>query len=340
MPVLTRRQQMLTHHQLNGVKLSIESDEAMNEPSWAVEDDYERPQKEMDFPLTPLGKVPSRKDSMSNLRIYTYPSSDLHERYMESEEEASPSPDSETESNDEELKHKAPATSATEIFEATTVEESAAEIATAVPIRAVGRPKLVDIITLAPMHKRKRTDKSPLSRSVVMNGATPVSVIISDKPPSLTQVAAKNPAAEGNPPKRMDSLAPPAPDSWLPEDIDILQEEGDHYFPDLELRNPPSYNDYDPYSLDPPRLSPHNSYNNGKKPGSVARARNNSNGPAVANSNGWKGLTRSLSIAKKQTLHRGDHQVTKKPKMVARAANEREEPLAIPAFPLDGRNLD
>ena len=333
---------MLAPRQLTGVELSIEPHEAMGEHLWAVEDDYERPQKEMDFPLATLGKVPSRKDSVNNLRINTYPTSDLHERYMESEEEPSPSPspDSETESNDEELKHKAPATSTTETFEAAPIEESTAEIATAVPIRVVGRPKLVDIVTLAPMHKRKRTDKSILLRSVVKNSAARNSVIIGDKNPALVQEAAKNEISEGNPPKRMDSLSAPAPDSWLPDDVPVLQEvlreEGDHYFPDLELRNPPSYNDYDPYSLDPPRLSPHNSYNSSKKPGSVARARNNSTAPGAMNNNGWKGLTRSLSIAKKQTLHRADHQVTKKPKMIARAANEREETLAIPAFPLDG----
>ena len=339
MPALTRRQQILSPRQLIGMKPSIEMNEAMSEPLWALEEDYERPQKEMDFPLAPLGRAPSRKDSMNNLRINTYTSSDLHERYMESEEEPSPSPDSETESNDEELKHKAPAAPMTEAVEPILIEEYKAEIATAVPIMAVGRPKLVDITNLAPMHKRKRIEKPQLSRSALKNAAPRVTANPSEKAPSLGQEVTKVVKSEETIPKREDSLSALVPDSWLPDDATATQEEDD-YLPDLQLRRPPSYIDYDPYSLHPPRLSPRNSYNSGKKPGSVTRARNSSNPPVAINNNGWKGLTRSLSVAKKQALHRGDQQVTKKPKMVARAADEREEPAMIPAFTLDGRNVE
>ena len=338
MPVLTRRQQVLVPRQLANVKPSIETDEAVNEPLWTLEEAYKEPQQEVDFPLAVLGKVPSRKDSMNNLRINTYTSSDLHERYLESEEEPSPSPDSDFENNDDQLKHKAAGTLASDSSEPMLVEEYKAEIATAVPIMAVGRPKLVDITNLAPMHKRKRTDKPQLSRSVAKIAIARVSTPTSENGPFIVKEATKVATPEDHLPKREDSLSVPAPDSWLPDDVTIVQEEEDHYFPDLELRNPPSYNDYDPYSLDPPRLSPRNSYNSGKKPGSVARARNNSNPPLVANTNGWKGLTRSLSIAKKQTLHRGDHQVAKKTKMIARAANEREDALVLPEFPYDEKH--
>lgn len=343
MPVLTRRQQMLAPRQILSVNSSIETNEGMGEPLWAVEEDYEQLQKEMDFPLAPVGRVPSRKDSMNNLRINTYPSSDLHERYMESEEEPSPSPDSDSESYDQELRHKAPASSISEASEPLYIEEYKAEIATAVPIMAVGRPKLVDITNLAPMNKRKRTDKMQLSRSAVKNTAARIPATTSENSAVVAQEATKAITPESDLPKRKDSLPALVPESWLPDDVTIVQEENeenDHYFPDLELRNPPSYNDYDPYSLDPPRLSPRNSYNSGKKPGSVARARNNSNPPIAPNNNGWKGLTRSLSIAKKQALHRGGQQVNKRPKMVARAANEREDPEMIPAFPFDEKHLE
>lgn len=310
----------------------------MDEPLWAVEEDYERPHKEMDFPLAPLGKIPSRKESMNKLRINTYPSADLHERYMESEEEPSPSPDTQSESGEEEPKHKIPAASTTEAAQPAVIEEYKAEIATAVPIMAVGRPKLVDITNIAPMQKRKRTDKQQLSRSAVKNAASHIAASTRENGPSVAKEATKVVTPEEPIPKRKDSVSVPAPDSWLPDHVTIVQEEDEHYFPDLELRNPPSYNDYDPYSLDPPRLSPRNSYNSGKKPGSVARARCNT--PIPGSNNGWKGLTRSLSIAKRQALHRGDQQVAKKPKMIARAANEREDPLMIPAFHVDEKDLD
>jgi len=325
---------------LISVKPSIESNDAMGKPLWAEEDDYERLQKGMDFPLTPLGKTPLRKESMNNLRINTYTSSDFHERYMESEEEPSPSPDSDTESNEEELKHKAPAASTTQPSEPIDVEEYKAEIAIAVPIMAVGRPKLIDITNFAPMQKRKRTVKPMRSRSAVKNVTSRIPTVTEEVSPSVSKEVTKVTTSDDRTPKRQDSLPVLAPNSWLPDDVAIVPEDDDHYFPDLELRNPPTYNDYDPYSLDPPRLSPRNSYSSAKKPGSVSRARNKSNStPPIAMHNGWKGLTRSLSIAKKQTLHRGDQQVTKKPKMIARAANDREDPLTIPAFPFHEKEV-
>ena len=334
MPVLTHRQ----YRQVVNAKPSIELPEAMNEPLWTVEEDFQCPQKEMNFPMAPIGKVPSRKDSMNNLRINTYTSSDLHQRYMESEEEPSPSPDSDTESNNEELKHKVPATMTVDAAEPIVFDDTA-EIATAIPIMVVGRPKLVDITDFAPMHKRKRTEKIPLSRSAVKNPSTYISSATKENAHPVAEEANKITDVEEHLPKRKDSLPGLIPDSWLPDDVNSMQE-GDHYFPDLELRNPPSYTDYDPYSLDPPRLSPRNSHSFGKKPGSVARARNSSNPPlTTASNNGWKGLSRTLSIAKRQTLHRGDQQAAKKPKMIARAANEREDPLTIPAFPYDEREL-
>lgn len=323
---------MLAPRQLN-VKPSIEDTDSESEAFWDVQGDYEKPEKEMEFPLIPLGKVPTRKESMNNLRINTYTSSDLHERYMSDEEEPSPSPHSETSNYEEELKHKAPAASTTEVAEPVIYEEYTAEIAVAVPIMAIGRPKLVDITNHAPMHKRKRIEKPMLSRSAVKNAASRIPTSTDENAPSVVAKATTVATPENHIPKREDSLPNPAPESWLPDDVTVVAEEDDLYFPDLELRNPPTYNDYDPYSLDPPRLSPRNSYTSTtRKPGSVTRARNNPH-PPIAMNNGWKGITRSLSMAKKQTLHRGDQQITKKPKMVARPANERK-PCMLPAFPL------
>ena len=340
MPILHRRphQEVLASRRMTLAMPSIESNDTMGEPLWAVSEDFERPQKETDFPPAALCRVPSRKESTNNLRINTYMKSDLPDRYLSSEEEPSPSPDSETyEEAEEELKHKSCLTQVEEVGETSVVEEYKTEIAVAVPI-FVGRPKLVDITNLAPMHKRKRaaTEKQMLLRSAVKKAASRISIKPDENSPSVMQGATQNVTPEDELPKRKDSLNMPAPDSWLPDDATLVQEdeEEDHYFPDLELRKPLSYKDYDPYSLDPPRLSPRNSYSkNMNRPGSVARARNKSS-PPMAMNNGWRGLTRSLSIAKRQALHRGDYQVAKKTKMIARAANERAETQLIPPFPL------
>ncbi|KAF6225437.1 hypothetical protein HO173_012717 [Letharia columbiana] len=346
MPVLHHRHSVSGSRQLDGAKQSIKSNNAMADHLWILDETYERPEKERHLLSTTIGRVPSKKENPNHLRIDTYSKANLHDRYMSSEEEPSPSPDSDTESNEEELKHKVPEKVVEATTEPVTADEYEAEIAIAVPILAMGKPKLVDITNLAPMHKRKRAEKSVISRSLVKNATLRMPTVTDENRPLVASEATKIVTPEAGLPTRKASLRSLAPDSWLPDDgVRIVQEEeeeeDEHYFPDLELRKAPTYNDYDPYSLSPPRLSPRNSYNStSKKPGSVARARNTSNPPTTMNS-GWKGLTRSMSLAKKQALHRADHQVSKKPKMIARAADEREEPLIIPAFPFgDGRGVD
>ena len=345
MPGPQHRQSRLAPRQLAGAKPSIESNNAMGDHLWVVDEAFEMSEKETDPLATATGNVPSKKDTQKHLRINTYSQVDLHDRYMSSEEEPSPSPDSDTESNEEELRHKVPEMMVEVSSEPVTADEYEAEVAIAIPIIAL-RPKLVDITNLAPMHKRKRTDKSAFSRSAAKNAAARMPTATEVNEPLVALETTKVITPQERLPRRKDSIRSLAPDSWLPDDgVHIVQEEeegeDEHYFPDLELRKAPTYDDYDPYSLSPPRLSPRNSYNTtSKKPGSVARARNNSNPPITMNS-GWKGLTRSMSLAKKQTLHRADHQISKKPKMIARAANEREEPLIIPAFPFrDGRDVE
>lgn len=304
---------------------------------------YERPEKETNLSPTSTGSVPFKKNTQKQLRINTYSQADLHDRYLSSEEEPSPSPDSDTESNEEQLKHEMPEKITEAAVEPVSADEYEAEIAVAIPIIAM-RPKLIDITNLAPMHKRKRTKESAQSRSVAKNTALRMPTI----PDATDAEAIKVPPPTERLSKRKDSSCSLASGSELPNDgVQIVQkedeedeDEDENYFPSLELRKAPTYDDYDPYLLSPPRLSPRNSYNTtSKKPGSVARARKNSKPPIITNG-GWKGLTRSMSLAKRQTLHRADHQVSKRPKMIARAANEREEPLKIPAFPFrDGKHV-
>lgn len=105
MPTLTRRQQSLAPRQLAKARPSIDNSDFVDQQLRIAEEDYETSQKDMDLSSTPLVKIPSRKESRAQLRIDTYTPTDLPERYESSEEEPSPSPDSET----EELRHKIPA---------------------------------------------------------------------------------------------------------------------------------------------------------------------------------------------------------------------------------------
>ena len=356
MPVTARRQQIFAATQMTSSdRFGVPSYDAVSEHIWVV-DDFKKPQKEMDSPSAPLGKEPSRKHSVNNLRISTYPKPELHERYMSSEEEPSPSPDSETgsanggdakeeeqqgEGQDQELRPTSDTTAEREKDEAAEalIEEYKAEIAIAVPIMAIGRPKLVDITSLAPMHKRKRSsaDKNMLSRTAAKTATAQISSAADENNPFGSQDSAKWATTEEHLPSRRDSVTVLAPESWLPEDDSPTVEEKDMFIPELELHRPPSYSDYDPYSLNAPRLSPRNSPGNAlKKPGSVGRARKRTNAPfLIQNNPGLKGVAKSLNMAKRQEAYLPTKQVAKKPKMLARGPTERTEMPVIPPFPFE-----
>lgn len=332
MPVLQHRQQMLAPSQSASNRDSIDSEE--REHMWVVAEDYEQPRKEMEIPTTKLSRQPPRQKSRNTLRINTYPREELHERYLSSEEEPSPSPSEDIENHDEQVEHKSSKTSASDIVDILEITESKAEIAIAVPIVAMGRPKLIDITNLAPMYKRKRVSQPLTPQPTSKKFASGVSATDVEKTPSLVRDSADRhvPARRPVAPKRKDSLPQmQAPESWLPEEDPDSFQVNEHYFP-LDVRPTPAYRDYDPYSLKPPRLSRTNSPTSTK---GIVRARVISNVPLATGTAGWKGLTRSLSMAKRQSMQQ-QRPIAKKPKMVARAANEREELPLIPPFPFDG----
>lgn len=321
---------MLRHKHNASYRNSADSDETIREQVVIVGDDYEKPQKAMDFPSANSVNLAANTKPRKNLRIHTYSKTELHDRYMSSEEEPSPSPDSD-ESQEEELKHK-PSVKLQEPIDLSTVTDSEAKIAVAVPIISLGRPKLVDITNLAPMQKRKqRIPKSQMPNTAAKVQPTRLTAIADENAPfpakEAAEIATPPPTRSGNALKRMESQpALKLPSTWLPDEGTTASEDEQH-IPTLDVRRTPSYHDYDPYSLDPPRLA-------SNPRGSVARARGNAmSASASNNSSGWKGLTRSLSRAKRQQSYQ---QLTKKPKMVARAANEREDPLEIPPFPFEG----
>ena len=326
----------------------VKSADTMGEAIWVAngDQDYERSYEAMNSPSLHLSKTTTRKYSNDDLQIATYSKSDFHERYMSSEEEPSPSPDSETGSQydddmgdagdkSEESRCTNVMIEAGELTEVH-VEECRPEIAVAVPIMAIGRPKLVDIAALAPMHKRKRSAEKLTFSHIDLGNAASVASSQSVESSSLT---ASQPSTGQTTKEHLSqhksSTSVLAPESWLPEDDATSAEDDQYYFMDLGLRSPPSYNDYDPYSLNPPRLSPRNSYHvPARKPGSVTRARKQASLPRRTGSPvGWKGLGRPLSFVKRHEAYQPPRQVTKKPKMLARGASERGEAPFIPPFP-------
>ncbi|KAI4207450.1 MAG: hypothetical protein LQ346_000579 [Caloplaca aetnensis] len=383
MPVLTRRHQMRTETPRSSTESSNQ------EQIWLVEEDFEKPQKEMDFPSASL----TTKTSRQNLRLNTYSKGDLHDRYMSSEEEPSPSPDSsDAEStHSEELKHKS---SSRVLGDETCLDLSALEsdpqtaIAVAMPIVAYGRPKLIDITSLAPMQKRKRAIKQPVAPSSTLTKqqtlnrtktaeenhkpfianeavqmAVPLEKVADIARKQLTMAASRRLKEEQQQQKKQ-QRAPvsSAPASWLPIEED--EQHHDHTTDDEQDSWFPSDRDpYGPYDLEPIQLrrTQHNPI--------FQRKRNNSNPFTIVNSatlGVGRGLTRTWSIAKKgvgqhassssassfvrpssshsrgersgfeqKTYQSMERQITKKPKMVARGANEREEGLVLPPCPFD-----
>lgn len=353
--LLHRRQHQLHPKPSTSSWHSVSSSSNRNSRLWMVEEaGYENPQKEMDFPSAKLADKLSR----SNLRIDPYAKADLHDRYLSSEEEASPSPDDEHASgkqadsdendvegenaDDSSQSHKKSRTSSIQTCESDKENAiidlfaiSTPSLAIAVPILAVGRPKLIDVTNLAPMHKRKRS--SPSYFSSISSSPNNTNSTSTSKPlypthrhssNSTTHTLARHPTPEhsaldsfptptplrttapatpyhhhhhhhslggssssnSTSLKRHDSVRLHQPDTWLPpsptstssDDYDDAPQ--DHYFPDLDVRPTPSYHDYDPYSLDPPRLVPT------RQEGLVRGGEGGG---------GWRGVARGLSLGRR-----------------------------------------
>ena len=314
----------------------------MDEQLWLSNGRSNRLLKRSAFSCIPVNDALATKGSSGELRLETYSRSDLHERYMSSEEEASPSPDSDSvsqfggrespredgstvekeEGKDVGVEHRT-AQCDVEVLETSTEsssEDFRPEVAVAVPILAIGRPKLVDISKVAPMQKRKRVNPSATTepRNAHKGFGARQTLNVDDVADPVSKTA-----------------QPTAPESWLPESEASLTEEESDHLPSLHLQKPLSYNDYDPYSLHPPKLSPRNSYGAPvRKPGSVARARKQTMAPeAMASTPGWRGIGRSLSFPKPQPATPPlPRQVLKKPRMLPRGATERSSTPVIPPF--------
>lgn len=369
MPVLTRRPRVMASRQGESPRHSTDGNEG-KEQLWIVDEDDEKPQKEMDFPAAQLRKMPSRPKSRQNLlRINTYSKHDLHDRYLSSEEEPSPSPD-DGHDYEEELKQRSPDVIVDDVddaLDASSWDDVQAEIAIAVPIIAFGRPKLIDITNLAPMHKRKRPAKPLLpppaakdqNHAAVRPSATasasaaapagsasapPAVVVDENHPPPAHDARAEPimPLHTRQQWKRNESVSIPPPESWLPDDS--LAEVEDDLFPTLHVRSKAGHRKkYEPSAVG---LDPHRSpcrslhhFSTRVHDADHFTASSLSQPTALTPTSpggtpGWKGLSRSLSLVKRNS---GSHQqpVYKKPKMIPRGANEREDSPVIPPFPFE-----
>ncbi|MCJ1341121.1 hypothetical protein MMC09_006417 [Bachmanniomyces sp. S44760] len=360
MPIISRRQRSPDLRKSADSRDSFESLDSTNN-LWVVDGDLPKPPaKAMDFHLQSMATMPTRlTKSQNNLRIHTQPKSDLFERYQSSEEEASPSPTNFNTKTSKDVLEKDDSF-LDEIDEAVVM-------AVAVPLVSVGRPKMIDIARIAPIQKRKR----PVQRSfIAANGpAKRLGEIDENKTyaPTKKQQPVRHSydkdifALDGTPtlpPKRIDSLrvAPAAPDSWLPEEDEsvVIAEEGQELFPNLSSGSTPTtYAEYDPFSLNPPRLvsSPtfgrpgsstptnanRNSSSSNRISGSSINSNNNINIDAARS---WTGLSRKISIAKRSNpagAAAAEYSGTmrKKSKMIARPAGEREALPSIPPFPFE-----
>ncbi|MCJ1258655.1 hypothetical protein MMC24_006488 [Lignoscripta atroalba] len=345
MPVINRRQQSLDLRQVANGRISSDSLDSKKGHLWIVDADFEKPQKEMDFPSAKLKSLPPRQKSRNNLRITTIPQVELQDRYLSSEEEASPSPDDYTDNQDDALDQTTFDKAESEDSESSSTIISYPAIATAVPILSVGRPRLIDITNIAPMQRRRR----PLHKSHLNAGQKRLTALDENMEYSTsetTEIVASpmRPAI----PKRKESLPVPQPASWLPEEdvVPSEDEDDDHYFPDLgvDLRPTPSYADYDPYCLDPPRLVASPTYGPHSP---TTRARGGSGtyltGHNVSTTYLKTALPRRFSLVKRSNglvaeerpRSRENGNGNKKQKMVARAANDRGDLPIIPPFPFE-----
>ena len=331
MPSCSSRRQMLKAMPM------ADSTEDDNDHVWILSDADEH-SAEIHYVPGPLSKRPSRKSSRSNLKISTLSQPDPLERYASSEEEPSPSPVSDTASvcgeddTDERTQDQEEENEIQfeEKYEQHT-EEFKAEIAIAVPIMAIGRPKLIDIANLAPMHKRKRSnsDKISLARILAKNAIEQTATMPKENVAPSTEQS----DAETSPLDSIRTKTSQTPGSWpVDEENESVAEEDKDYFRSCNISSLPC-------NLTPltsrPGLSPSNSYTAPtKKPGSVARARKLARNSSTNSTPMLRSLAKSAVSIKESEAVKPIRQLNKKPKMLPRGPTERSGRSLAPPSPI------
>ena len=192
------------------------------------DENVQKADSDMDLPAHKLNAsyFPPRKESRRTLRLTTS-SPMLHQQYQSDEEQPSPSPNSYTDSYEEDENDRAAADMAsdggsceadTELDDYTDDEAAAASpssdsatprpeptvltaaaLAVAIPILAVGRPRVVSISSLAPMHKRAAPAAQPGSRL-----SASYTTLRRFRAPAPTTIRPSTPPRQLTPPHRQD----------------------------------------------------------------------------------------------------------------------------------------
>lgn len=319
MPVISHRQPRQGSAAWRNSYSSYSSNGSVRDSQlWIVQENGDQHrQKTMDFPAPRKPALALGQRQKRPLRVDTYSRPDLHERYLSSEEEVSPSPHE----NFGTAARQEAATYVEADVEPNTIDITSLEadvmigIAIVVNLMNVGKPKVIDIPRLAPMHKRRSNDPTKIPLRHRQGSVT--SCYSTRSTTSIKTVNATTGPAQPTEPEEttiqpeLDS--PPLPPIHLPTlpeaDLSIAHEASMLEFPGLDIRPTPSYRDYDPYLLDPPRLYP---------PSQRSRPRTNS-GSGFA----WKGgLSRN-----------SNGRVPMKTKKLVRRANDRSTLMHVPASP-------
>lgn len=263
---------------------------------------------------------------------------------------------------------------AVELYQA----EMKPQLAIAIPILVLGRPKLIDITNLAPMHKRKRSLAKSIPMPAVKKIATQASLRNSENRRSVSfhedapQPKEEQQQQQSTPDpqtrlKRKENFArTTAPVSWFPEVAPPTEEEEKHFHHELYTIPIPRPVDNDAVSLSPSRLSKFSKHS-GRQITEMVPPRSSSipKSPVVPRSPltpkspstpGWKGLSRSISMIRRQSVNLDADQplpsqqqqqpqqqatnpsnqsvksVLRKPKMIPRPADERAAGPIIPPF--------
>lgn len=200
------------------------------------------------------------------------------------------------------------------------------QLAIAIPILVLGRPKLIDITNLAPMHKRKRSIAKSIPMPSVKKIATQASLRNSDNRRSVSfHEDAPQPKEQQQQPlsdlqmrlKRKDNFAKAtAPVSWFPEVTPPTEEEEKHFRPELYIIPVPRPVDHDAVSLSPSRLSKFSKHSGRQitemKSPVPPRSSSIPKSPVIPRSPltpkspstpGWKGLSRSISMIRRQSVN-------------------------------------
>lgn len=325
-------------HQILKATRMTSANESGSNRIWFVSD-ADEPSIDIDYASGPLSEPRSIKGSNSHLLIATASQPDPHERYISSEEEPSPGPDSDiasiSDDNDADERMPVQQEESEVHFEENHeqhTEDFKAEVAVAVPIMAMGRPKLIDITSLAPMHKRKRSDsdKMPMSRTVAKNTVGQAATMPKDTAP-LSTVAPNAMNNQSDPTETTKKLR--APGSWPDEEEnDSVAEEDKGYYRDCCMRSLSS--DLAPI-ISRPKLSPNNSYAAPpKRPGSVARARKLARNASTNSTPALRSLSKPSLPVRAPEMTKPIRQLNKKPKMLPRGPTERSGSLLVPPSPV------